>query len=136
MVIYRTTRTRTDALPALPAASIARTVTRWIPRRTCRSDQRQSSRPPVTRLRRLPSIQSSLRTTVPPRSAAAARTTARRRRRAWRPGEEIATSGADLSTGGGGPTGGGEVWVGGDGTVALTIAEDAALPAASYASTR
>src|SRR4051794_35136532 len=147
--IYRTTRTRTDALPALPAASIARRVPGWIPRRTCRSDQRQSSRPPARRSRRLPSIQSSVCATVPPRSAAAARTVVRRRRWACRPGEAIATSGAEVSPGGrvtlfviGSPAGGmlvpgGSVGGcttgdgGGDGTVTPTVSDDALLPAAS-----
>src|SRR4051812_17345980 len=144
----RATRTRTDALPALPAVSIARTVTRWIPRRTCVSHQRQSTLPPATTLRRLPSIQTSVRTTAPPRSAAAARTIARRRRRAWRPGEAMATSGAEVSAGGsvtvlvpggsvmGGFVTGGGGGGGGTGTVAGTTADDALLPAASYASTR
>src|SRR4051812_31995259 len=147
----RATRTRTDALPALPAVSIARTVTRWIPRRTCVSHQRQSTLPPATTLRRLTSIQTSVRTTLPPRAAAAARTIARRRRGAGRAGEAMATRGADLSAGGsvtvfveggsvtggvcvtgGSTTGGG----GGEGTVTAVIGDDAALPAASYASTR
>src|SRR2546423_6592921 len=137
-------RTRREALPAVPAASIAMPVTRWMPRRTCRSDQRQPTRAPATVRRSLPSIQTSVRA-MPEASAASARTVARRRRRAWRPGETIATPGAEWSTGGsvtgevlgglllsvvgGCTTGGGGG--GGDGNVALTSAEEALLPEAS-----